>query len=638
MSQVDYTKFAGLAGAKRKDVTDDGAKRWWELDDGKLRAQAISSNLDFLQRNQGIRLAQLVMSARLYGNLSLLGVNGLTYSKVASVHPSIRERISYNLVQSCIDAITSKMAKNKPKPLFLTSGGDYRLQRRAKKLNQFVEGIFWENEAYRQGPMVFRDACVWGDGVTHVYNGNGRCKWERVLSSELWVDEIEGFYGDPRTMHRAKNIDRDVLIANFPKAKDLLANADRTFAEEKGDRATISDTITVRQSWHLPSKEGASDGRCVVSINEGELDSWKWEHDFFPFARMQWSKRLHGFWGQGLAEQLQNLQLEINKLLWVIQRSMHLAGSFKLFLHNTSKIVKEHINNDLGSMIVWAGQNPPQYVTPPIVPQEIYQHLGTLIQRGFEQSGVSQLSATSQKPDGLNSGKALREFNDIESDRFMTVGQAYESYFLDLSELSVATVKDIAEDTGKKSYSVNVPGKKWLETVDWKDVNLKDSQYVMQCYPVSSLPNTPEGRLATLQEFAQAGLIDQEEVRPLMDFPDLQQSGNLAGAAREVLERNLEKIVEGNGEDDSYVPPEPFDNLQLAYKLASQYYAQGRLQDLEEEKLELLRRYMAQVQRLMQAAMPPPPPGAPPGAMPPQAAPAAPPVSDLLPNAPPGAA
>ena len=633
---VDYRNFKGLAGGERKDSdVSRQTQRWWKLE-GKSQADQISDVLNFLRDNQGLRLAQLIMSGRLYGNMSMLG-SGLSFARVAQVHPTIRDRISYNLIQSCVDAITSKISKNKPKPYFLTNGGDYKLQRRAKKLNQFVEGLFWENQAYRLGSQVFRDAAVWGDGLIHVYNGNGRVRWERVLCSEMYVDEIEGIYGSPRSLHRVKNVDRDVLLSLDGldnSAKKLIRNANKNVTDEVNGKGSISDVIQVRESWHLPSGEGRSDGERVISIAEGTLGGAKWTHDEFPFARISWSRRLYGFWGQGLAEQLQNLQLEINKLLWVIQRSMQLGGSFKLLLHTTAKVVTEHLNNDIGAVVKWSGQVEPKYVVPPLVPPEIYQHLMTLISRGFEQSGISQLTAASQKPDGLDSGKALREFNDIESDRFMTVGQAYENLFLDAARISIFTTKDIAEESG--GYEVKAPGSKFLQTIDWKDVDLEDDEYLMQCYPVSSLPNEPAGRYSTLQEFAQGGIIEHDEIRPLMNLPDLERSDSLALAQREVIEKNLEAIVDG----EDFQPPQSFDDLQLAMKLASQYYAQGRVQNLEEERLEKLRRYMLQVNALVQQATPPAPmlpPGAPPGAAP-LGAPAPPPVSPLLPNAPGGQA
>jgi hypothetical protein len=332
---------------------------------------------------------------------------------------------------------------------------------------------------------------------------------------------------------------------------------------------------------------------------------------------------MYGYFGQGAAEQLQNIQLEINKILWIIQRSMHLAGSFKVLIENGSSIVTEKINNDIGSIIHYNGTKP-EYVVPPIVPVELYQQFERLKTLAYEQVGVSQLSASSLKPAGLNSGRALREYNDIESDRFNTVGKAYEKLFLDLAKISISVAKDIFEREGK--YPVKVPGKKFIETIDWKDISLEDDDYVMQMFPVSSLPNDPEGRLQTIQEYMQAGIISPRSGRRLLDFPDLDQIEDLANSQEDYLHEILEKIID----DGEFTPPDPFDDLKLAQELSLEYYTRGKMQGLEEDKLELLRTFNDQVQVLMQKAMPPAPPMA--GA--PQANPMPTPQSELIPNVP----
>jgi hypothetical protein len=527
--------------------------------------------------------------------------------------------------QSATDTITSKIAKNRPRPLFLTDGGDYKVRRKAKKLTQMVEGIFYENKAYDLGPLIFRDGCVLGDGLVHVYAKNKRVHFDRVLASELFVDEIEGFYGNPRQMHRVKPIDRAVLLAAFPKKRAEIEAAKAAEENNAGKPNNVSDMVTVRESWHLPSGPDAKDGKHFISVDGAALTPVdEWEHDFFPFARFQWSPKLYGYWSQGLVEQIQNIQIEINKLLMLVQKSYHLGGSFKILVENGSKIVKEHLNNDVGTIVNYTGTRP-EYVVPPLIPPEIYAHLTTLIQRAYEQSGSSMLSATSQKPAGLNSGKALREYNDIESDRFATISHSYEQFFMDLARLSVATVKEIAEEEG--SYEVKVPSRNLLRQVDWKDIDLADDEYVMQCFPVSSLPHDPAGRLQTVQEYAQAGYLSPRQARRLLDFPDLEQVESLQNAAEEYLTQVLEMIVD----DGVMTAPEPFDDLALARELALEFYAQGKCQNLDEDKLELLRRFLGQLDVLENQAMPPP--AAQTAALP-QAQPAAPPQSDLIPNVP----
>lgn len=627
MKTIDYTKFNGDGATSSGDVY---ARKWWVLPKDE-RAQAICGIVKQLSEYDSKRQTQYQISTRLYGNSNLMGLNGLSYSKIASVQNTLKDRVSYNVVQSCIDTITSKISKNKPKPLFLTSGGDYKMQRKAKKLDKFVDGIFYENDAYTLGTSIFRDGCVFGDGVIHVFDHYGRVCWERVIPSELYVDSVESFYGKPRQIHRVKNVDRSMLIDLFPEKKGLIQDAVSASADLLGAYQNVADQVTVVESWHLPSGPDATDGIHTINVPNGNLFEEKWTKLFFPFAHFKWSDRMYGWWGQGLAEQIQNIQLEINKLLWIIQRSMHLAGTFKVFLENGSKIVKEHLSNDIGAIVSYTGTQP-TYVVPNIVPMELYTHLQTLKTSAFEQSGISMLSANSQKPAGLNSGKALREFNDIESDRFMSVGHAYENLYMDLAKLSIEVAKDIYQDTGK--FKVRTPDKKFVETIDWKDINLKEDQYVMKVFPVSSLPSDPAGRFQQIQEYIQAGMYTVREGKRLLDFPDTENVDKLQDAQEDYLHMIFEKIVD----EGIFTAPDEFDDLPFARQLALEYMAEGKSNGLEEDRLELLRRFISQIDLIVAKAQPPAPPigagGSAPGQGAPQAAPLPPPQSDLIPNAP----
>lgn len=637
MKNVDFRSFNNPNSATQNPF----ATRWWAAPKDE-RAQGVCAVVKAIAEFDTQRQTQYQASSRLYGNASLMGLNGLSHSKVQALNTAIKDRLTYNVCQSVTDTITAKMAKNKPKPMFLTSGGNYKIQRKAKKLDKFVEGVFYENSAHHLGPLIFRDACVSGDGIVHVFAKDSRVKFERVMASELYVDWVDGFYGEPRQIHRVKNIDRAQLLDAFPGKAELIRNANGAQEQLTGKAQNVADMVSVVESWHLKSGEDAKDGVHSINIAEGNLFDEDWKKPYFPFAVLPWSKRLCGFWGQGLVEQIQNIQLEINKILWVIQRSFHLAGSFKVFLEAGSKIVKEHINNDIGAIVSYSGTMP-TYAVPQIVANEMYQHLQTLKNSAYEQAGVSQLSAVAQKPAGLNSGKALREYNDIESDRFQTIGQCYEKFFLDLSRLTVDTAKDIFKDD--KKLSVKVPGAKFIETIDWKCVDLEDDEYVMKMYPVSSFAKEPAARFQEIQEYAQSGYITPRTAKKLMDFPDLEMVDELANSQEDYLNEILEKMIDceiedGKVPDDAFTPPEPYDDLGLARELALQYYSQGKTNGLEEQKLDLLRQFMDQLDVLEQKtaqAMTPPPGAAPPGGSP-QAVPEAAPVSPMLPNAPQAAA
>ena len=603
---------------------------WWRMTAHEA-ADSISHSIRFLIGNQSNRIQQYVTSTRLYGGLHLVGLQGFSYANLSNTKAAGKDRLTRNIAQSVTDTITSKIGKNKPRPFFLTSGGDWQLQYKAKRLNRLIDGVFFENHAYDMGMITFRDACVLGDGIIHVFAKHGRVGWERVLASELWVDEVEAFYGEPRVMHRMRPVDRGVLADLFPSKRSVIMDAQGTVIPETGVYPTIADMVTVRESWHLPSGPEAKDGKHILTIEGEALTPLEdWPHDFFPFARFSWAPRMYGYWAQSLVEQIQPLQVELNKLLYVAQRSYQLGGTFKVFLENGSKVVKEHLNADVGAIVTYTG-TPPQYVTPPVLPPEMYQHMESLERKAFEQAGVSLLSAASQKPAGLNAAVAMREYNDIESDRFMTVGRAYERFYLDLAELSLAVIREIVESG--EAFEIAAPGPRSLERIDYEEIEIKDGEeFRIQCFPVSSLPNEPAGRLQTIQEYAQAGYLSPEQAKKLLPFPDLEAEDSLTGAAEEWLTHLLDDIVERG----KFAPLEPLDDLASARRLALQYYQRGKVQGLEEERLEMIRRLLTQIDELeqdaqaeaaaAQAAMQPPP-----------AQPVAPPVppqqSQLVPNA-----
>jgi hypothetical protein len=627
MADVDRSTYNDRPGVTGAPVN----RRWWAIpkEEQDTLPSTIAAIVSNIRDRSSIIETQRQLSAKLYGNLPVMGPAGISFNRTTQASPA-RDRITYNLIQSCIDTAVAKISKNKPKPYFLTNGGNYRERRKAKKLNRFVDGLFYECNSRVMAPASFRDGAVFGDGLIHVYAKQGRVAWERVLATEVFVDDVEGFYGAPQQMHRVKSLDRQVVIEMYPKCKEKILLADKLNARTSEGVQFVSDQIAVAESWHLPSGPKATDGRHIISVSTCVLLDEPYEKDFFPFARMRWSPRLWGFWSIGLAEQIQSLQLELNKLLWLVQRSYHLMGTFKIWMSHDSKIATEHLNNDIGTII--KGSVAPQYLTPQVVPAEYYAHIERIVRLAYDQSGVSQLSATSQKPAGLNSGKALREYSDIESDRWQTIGQAYEQLHLDLARLSISVVKDIvAEKKGKHeagSYKVKSAAARFLSEIDWSEIDLDDDAYTMQVFPISSLPQDPAGRLQTVQEYAQAGFIDSRVAKKLLNFPDLEAQDSLASAVEERIEAALDAIVEGG----EYVPPDPFMNLELARQMALEVYNAGCRDGLEEEKLEDLRGFMAQIDTEL-AAMAPPAPMLP-DAGAPLANPTATPTSDLLPNTP----
>jgi hypothetical protein len=555
---------------------------WWQAPE-KQAHEALHEYVKKLNNDQNYRATENLKHMRLYGNQEILGFALGQYSRTG---PAVDNRVTLNVIQSMVDTVTSKTVKNEPLPMFLTDGGNFKEQRRAKKLNQFVEGQFYHNKVFQKTARMFVDACVFGTGVLKVFRHGNEVCIERVFPNEIIVDDSEAVYGEPRQMHQGKWIHKEVLKQQFPKFKKQIDDARQELLDQPFNMSRTPDMIYTLESWHLASKCGAKDGRHVISINGATLVDEKYDKDYFPFVFMRWTPRLLGFFGQGLAEQLQGIQIEINRILRTIQQSMHLVCVPRLLVEHSSKVISEQFNNKIGSIIKFTGAAPQFMNANGAIPQELFSHLDRLYQRAFEIAGISQLSAQSKKPSGLDSGKALRTFNDIESERFFDVGKRYEQVHLEIARQSLNVARDIDSDPEvKDGYKVTVPGKKFLKTIRLKECDLDEDRYIMQIFPISAFSKTPSARLMEVQEMINTGMITPQLGKKLLDFPDLQAEEDKEQADYDDIDWTIDEMLE-KGE---YLPPEPFQNLQLGVVRMQQTYLQLRTQNAPEERLELLR-------------------------------------------------
>lgn len=611
---------------KAQGETGPQGYNWWQAGSKAELNRQVIDTAAFLKEQQQYRFRQAAIHAKLYGNMPLANNVGASLNKLNVTNNMPVDRPTMNVVQSCVDTLVSRISQAKPRPLFLTDNGQYKQRNLAKQLNGFIAGELYQTDAYSKAEQILRDAAILGSGAIHVFEKDEKVCLERVLVTELYVDHNDAFYGEPRSMYRLKLVDRSVLTEMIPEHKSKIEAAQQAYPEASGDaQKTMSDQIMVVEAWHLPSGKDAKDGRHVISCDAGLLLDEEYCSDSFPFVFMHYSPRLVGLWAQGLSEQLMGTQIEINKLLITISQSMSLVGVPRVFVEDGSKVVKAHLNNAIGSIVTYRGTKP-QYEVAPSVHPEMYAQLQRLIEYAYQQSGISALAATSQKPAGLNSGEAIRNYDDLQSDRFATLNKRYNKLFIDLAYKIIYKAKEIAERTGK--YQTVYPNKDGVQEIDLPNADILENPFVIQCFDSSSLPRDPAGRLQKVTEMMQSGIVDPQEGRRLLDFPDLQQVDKLATAAEERIYKTLDDIIDTS----KYEPPDSFTDIQLAKKIVSQYYNLYSACKLEESKLELLRNWQSQVLALEMAAQPQMPMAAP-GAQP-VGVPTARPTNDLMPQIP----
>ncbi len=602
---------------------------WWKAeDDAQLAAQLCTTGA-YLKTNQTYRIRQLAVDVRMYCGLSVYSYAGSNTSKMDRTRTLPDDRPTFNLIESCTDTLVSRLSQNEPQPKFLTDGADYKQRHLAQKLNQFILGEFYQTRAYDKAKKMLRDGCVMGGSALKVYEGdNNRVCVDRVLQTDLFVDDNDALNGEPQQLIQLKLMDRDKLLANNPKYKATIERTPQSYPDNAPDTGrTTADQVMVVEGWKLPSgpdpeAPGYISGRHVIATQSGIILDEPWDKPKFPFVFFNYSDPFLGFWGQGIATRLFGTQMALNRILYTIARAIQLVGVPRVFIDQSSKVVKAHNNNEIGVIITYAGVKPSYEVAPCNAP-ELYQERDKLIEYGYRQEGISDMQATGKKPSGLNSGEAVRSYDDINSDRSNETAKKYENVFVELAYQITDVAMDIAKREGK--YQTVYPNKDGTKEIDLPKMTFLKDPFVIQCFTESSLPRTPAGRIATVTEQVQAGMLTIKEGRRLMKFPDLEENEKLDNASEERIFKVLDEIVE----DGKYTPPDPFMDLELANTLVVQYINLYRAANLEQEKDDLLETFFKQVNALKMASMPPPAP-----APMPTAVPQAPPTSPILPNSP----
>lgn len=590
--------YPGIASASHQ--------RWWT--EGDNAYAALWSTIDHLRQNDGGRQAELRKLAGLYLDRPPEGLGPDQYYRTGAGTGN-EARIRLNVTRTMVDAVTAKIAKNKPRAVVLTDGGNFGLQQRSKRLDDFLWGLFTRTQLHKKSRVLFRDAAIFKTGIwKYVTNvESGKIGVERVYPWDLWVDPVDAYHGSPRSYYQSMLVDRGVLLGlveRWHKKSSPQRRKEARLAVENaavcsdsnrgGDR--YADQIDVVEGWHLKSHDDAKDGKHIIAIKEGELFGERWDSPRPPFTFYHWNEPVIGFWGTSLVEEAEGSQRELTELVAKIAIATKSVGvPWILKPAEAGKIVFD--NDPRGLVITYKGGIPPQIVSSSGVPAEMFAHLDRLTARIYEEQGISQLSASSKKPPGIDAAVALQELNDIESERFFPKGQGFEDAFVDAAHQMIEAARRIEAAGGKVEVQAQRRrrGRSFLARIKWSEVAMDDDVFDVKIFPANSLPKSPPARIQAVTGLVQAGFLSMDEARPLMDFPDLDTANARASAPYEMILDILETITE----EGRMIPPRPNMNLGLALKVMNDSLLRLEIDRAPDETLTMVREWIALAEKMI---------------------------------------
>jgi hypothetical protein len=615
---------------------------WWEKDEKDLPAALVNqvTNIQGMQggiRNRNYRAARLYgghgfISAGRFGS-SMGGSWGVNSGGYFGSYTSPR----YNLIYAMVNTVLSRLiSPGLPGVRILTNGAEWDMQNRAELLEQWIDGVFYQSGTENEAIMALKDALVFGTGfVLSDTDADGRITNNRLFPECIWTEMYDGKDGKPHCVYSIDLIDRDELLAKFPNKEAAIMRQQNFSSTGYDSEKAGARVVPYYRGWHMESSEERNDGIGVVAIDGEVLEVKEWRHKKPPLSKITFDDCLTGYLGRGMAELLYPHQAALS----AIQRAEYYAWSQtalpRMWINIRSKINELHMMSSRSGGIIRGVGEPPQVLNWSATHPDFVGYKQWVIQSAYEFMGVSQMSASGQKPAGLNSGAAQREYMDFQTERFSIIARKWENFWVDIADNDITIGKEMyegtSEDDKRTIYKVLSPNS-MVKRISWAQVNMDRDAFWMKALPVSSLPHSPAGRLAMVSELMQANLITRDVGLRLLKFPDLDRELELANAQQDFAEKNAWLILRRG-----QMPPyDSIVNLQQCVTELQKAATKAMVGGLSRDSKAITNARMWLVgagQQLKAAAasqMPPPPPMQ---MNPPLAQGAKPPVSQELPFA-----
>ena len=587
----------------------ESSQDWRTEEDEKKKASSFMNDVcGVIEQHKGrleeVREAVNMYESREYSSLLGVQLNGLGFSSYSDYNRSgTTADLKMNLIRGNVDTLVSKIGKNRILPRILSSGAQWHSQSKAKKADRWIRGMFRKLEVADKATKALLHCCLFGYGFIKVCADADGLDVVNVNPDEVFVEAGDSHYGTPSTMYHVTVINRTNLQSQFPdraeEIEDVSSLPSNSFGRARSGR--VEDSILVVEGWTLPS--GCIKGEHIICCGDMVLFHEEWDNDYFPIVKMEYNPPVFGYYPRGLAHILASMQAEHDDVLNRMSDAQHLISKPLVFLRDGSTLTEDHISNEIGTILRVEDMNDFQVVTPVSIAGDTFNYADRILNYASQVSGVSQVAMSGKMPAGIDgaSGRALREYNDMQTERFVTLAQSWERMHKKAGEIILKELRRCGADFMVKATGRNKP----LETIKYSDLDLDIDDIVVQIFAVPDLPSTPAGKIQYVEELTQSGQLKPEEAMDLLEMTDVDAMIELKQAPRNLVRKIVERIVNDTGYD-------PFDDiseyvdLQYLREMALLYYNQVLLNEDEnyEDVSDVLKQVIVTVDGMLESPEP----------------------------------
>lgn len=531
----------------------------WSLDRSKTKLQSIvDSNIQRYSYN----LARYMNDVTVDLNYLTEYDDSIWNYRFYNIQDSdLAQSPKINVVKSVIDALVSKLANQKVRPYFNPVNGLFSTRKIVKQAQQYFDIIYDKEHVQDKISKGYRNACIFGIGYIFF---NPFTKTIEVPGTwQVAVCNTEKGYGEPTKLL--------VEYKNMP-----VTQLDRYGIKGKYTSEYVNFKLFFDVLEH----------KMLAYVNDAKALDKSYKADVVPVIAIYHTRPVFGTKTVSVVDELDGIQTNIDLINQKISTAAQLTPGNVTYVQAGSSLTKEDISNRTGmayTVKMGPGMNqlPVVNVTPAPFDPSWQALLDSYVKQAYEIIGISQLSAQSQKPSGLDSGAALSTMEDIESDRFQTQVDNYVHAFVDLANL----IMEINEgDILPKS----------VDTADysWEDIRKQKDLFKIQFSAASALSKDPATKIQQIMQLTQIGLITTDKVALYLDSPDLEEAYRGASAVQDAIDATISNAIE----NDNYEIPDYVGYQQLLTQIIIEENKLYSSKDLEAVmKLEKLKTNLLEI-------------------------------------------
>lgn len=472
------------------------------------------------------------------------------YNNIDELNEDTTATPNLNVIKSCIDTLSSKIAQSKVRPFFNCVNGSFKDIQTVKSAQQFFDQYYDAQDVNKKVSEAFRDACIFEDG--YIFVDVDSKDIHKALPWQVYERPAELSYGKVTRSYYER---KDYPVTLLP-AKVLDTIKDKIGQNEYVTYGLYFDTVNHVKIYY-------------VSEYDFILEE-PFEAERTPFIRLYYNCPVSGNTSNSVVDMLYTIQLEINTLMNKIKDASQLNIAMTYLIPKGSGLKTGQLNNRIGNIIEYEPTSnmtgsPVTVSTPSFIDPQYMALLNELIAKAYELVGISALSAQSKKPTGLNSGIALSTMEDVESERFETqLNQVIKSY-VDIAKTCLEVFpqdEDILPEVTTRM------------TIKWRDIVEESKKMQIQFSSADSLSKDPSQKLQQLIALSQAGVIPQSRISQFMEIPDLQGGYSIANNAINAVMSIIQDCVNNDVFDiPEYIPLSLLEdeilNTQLSLRAAN---------------------------------------------------------------------